>query len=33
MTDPKSSALDVPGGVLHYDIRAGADGTAPMEGT
>jgi pimeloyl-ACP methyl ester carboxylesterase len=30
MTDPKSSTLDVPGTVLHYDVRRGGDGPAPV---
>ena len=30
MTEPKTYTLDVPGAVLHYDVRAGGDGAAPV---
>jgi pimeloyl-ACP methyl ester carboxylesterase len=30
MTEPKTYTLDVPGAVLHYDVRANADSTQPV---
>jgi hypothetical protein len=30
MTDPKSHKLDVPGAVLHYDVRSSDSSTAPI---
>src|SRR5579864_9528564 len=30
MTEPKTYALEVPGAVLHYDVRAGDDSTQPV---
>ena len=30
MTDPKTHTLDVPGAVLHYDVRGSDSGTEPV---
>jgi len=30
MTEPKTYTLEVPGAVLHYDVRAGDDSTQPV---
>ena len=30
MTEPKTYALEAPGAVLHYDVRAGDDSTQPV---
>src|SRR5579863_5617327 len=30
MTEPKTCTLEVPGAVLHYDVRAGDDSTRPV---
>ncbi|MFN2489206.1 MAG: alpha/beta fold hydrolase [Actinomycetota bacterium] len=30
MTEPKTHALDVPGAVLHYDVRSNDSGTVPV---
>ena len=30
MTEPKTSTLDVPGAVLHYDVRSNESSTEPV---
>jgi hypothetical protein len=32
MTEPKTHTLEVPGCVVHYDVREAEAGTAPMRG-